>query len=76
MAKRIFVPAGRTFRYDGVVLRAEPTPYNNAVCTGCWFSDWEREKRGQAKTSCYIHGYCCTAHNRRDGRHVIFRKVK
>ena len=73
--KTKYIPIGQTVDYDGTMLMVVATPYNNAVCTGCFFSDWEREKIGRSKFSCYIHRMSCTAHTREDRKHVIFKEV-
>lgn len=70
-----YYATGERIDYDGVTLLVTPTQYNNAVCTGCWFSDWERRKRGEAKMSCCTHGIACTKNKRKDKRHVVFIKV-
>lgn len=67
-----YVPIGFVTNYDGIKLKVVETPYNKAECTGCYFSDWERHKRGLAKFSCYAHKMLCTSHLRKDKKHVIF----
>ena len=71
-----YYPVGTVFSYDGVRLKVKAIAYNNAVCTGCYFSDWERRKMGLSKFSCCIHSIACTAHLRKDKRHVVFIQVK
>ena len=76
MAKSIYIPVGGTFNYDGVDLVVVANKYNKAECTGCHFSDWERRKRGKSRFNCHLHGYACTAHMRKDGKQVIFKRKK
>ena len=69
-----FAPIGSIIKYDNTTLRVISTPL--PMCTGCFFSDAERKKKGLAKFSCYMHKYACTAHVRKDKSHVIFMKVE
>ena len=74
-----YYPIGTTVPWPtetGEKLVVEEAKGNKAVCTGCYFTDWQRRKRGLAKFSCYVHQMACTPPNRRDGKHVIFKPIK
>ena len=58
-----------------VVEEAKEVRGNKYVCTGCYFSDHQREKRGLAKFSCYVHQMACTPANRKDKKIIIFKPI-
>lgn len=69
------IKVGTEFCYGKTKLRVEAADYNNPVCTGCFFSDFYRQKRRLWKFSCHIHKMACTPNTRSDRRNVIFREV-
>lgn len=69
-------PTGTIVHYEKVLLVVEATPYNKPVCTGCYFSDWERRRRGLANFSCHLHQMACTKHFRKDRKHVVFKEYE
>ena len=68
---RYYYPIGAKLHYNGIVLTVEAQEDNRPSCLGCYFSDSVQEKRHE-KIACYIHGMACTAHTRKDKKHVIF----
>lgn len=66
----IFNPLGSTFKEGGVTL-AVVEMKTSATCHGCWFASLEGRIR-----SCNIHGHMCTPYLRKDGRNVMFQRVK
>jgi hypothetical protein len=61
---------GSVIQYGHTSLKVIPQDYNIPSCNGCFFSNHNQEKR-HTKTSCYVHGIACTAHMRRDKKHII-----
>ena len=69
---RYYYPINAKIHYDdNVTLIVVAQEDNKPSCTGCFFSDSVQEKRHK-KIACYIHGMSCTAHTRKDKKHVIF----
>lgn len=68
-----FYPVGSTVEYGNVTLNVVTQKNNLPSCAGCYFSDHEQDKRG-GSTSCYSHGIACTAHVRKDHRHIILKE--
>lgn len=66
-----YYPIGTKLRYDKTTLIVVAQKDNMPSCTGCFFSDFVQEKRHK-KIACYTHGMACTAHTRKDKKHVIF----
>jgi len=58
--------------YEGFTLLVKAQKDNRPSCSGCFFSKYERQKRGLKNVSCCTHGYKCTASQRKDKKHVIF----
>ena len=72
--KRIYLPIGSGVLYEGVFLRVKAQKYNNPRCSDCFFSEAVRKANGLSNISCFVHNFICTAHLRKDKRHVIFVK--
>jgi len=70
-----YTEIGGMITYEGVKLKVVPSIFDRAECSGCYFSDYERDKRHLPRLSCCTHGNMCTKHSRKDGRHVVFVEV-
>ena len=70
-----FYPIGSIVEYCHVKLQVVPQQQNLPSCAGCYFADSRQDKRREA-ISCYTHGIACTAHVRKDKRHIIIKEVE
>ena len=74
-----FYPVGTIVPWPtetGEKLMVMESQDNKPICTGCFFTDLQRRKRGLGKFSCYMHQMACTPANRKDKKHVKFVAVK
>jgi len=70
------IPIGTTFKYDGFLLKVNPTDGNKPTCYHCFFSNYiQGNVLGKHEFSCYLHGMACTAHMRKDMHHVVFEMI-
>ena len=71
MSKLKDYPIGSVVLYKNVSLVVEGQKGNRPLCTDCYFSRAEQEKRHD-RMACYKHGMACTAHTRKDKKHGFF----
>ena len=69
-----YYSVGRIILYKGDKLLVSPTPNNTPICAKCYFSKHYCATHNIKESACYKHGMLCTAHMRKDKRHVVFIK--
>ena len=70
-----YFPIGSKIVFKETVLEVVLQESNKPFCKGCYFSNHQMYKRDEREYSCYRHGLACTANNREDGKHVIFKEL-
>ena len=75
MSNEMFVPVGTIIIKENKQLKVVEQFENLPRCTGCYFSDTNRERLGLSKFSCHVLKLPCTASCRQDNKHIIFKEV-
>ena len=66
-------PIGSTFREGDVTLKVSRSKYGKPLCDGCWYGA-KKDRKRLYNHSCWVHGHACTPANRKDKKHVIFKR--
>jgi len=69
---------GSTFREGKYTLEVRESEDDGRTCTGCWYASvvHGNHNRRNYNGSCYLHGHACTPINRKDGKQVVFTRIK
>lgn len=69
-------PIGSTFKEGDVFLMVQEGVQDGSSCAKCFYN-YHKENGGRLFSgSCYSHGHACTPLNRKDKKHVVFRKIQ
>lgn len=69
-------PIGTVFKEGNVLLLVEEGVQDGSSCARCYYNAKDKKGSKIHGTSCFFHGHACTPINRKDKKHVIFRKIQ